>query len=86
MLTKQGSGKFLTREYAKLLEKADRDRTLLTDEEIAWLELPDSMGLGEHDPDRFRIETSPVDHRVGAAPRTRIIDIRERPECGDGDD
>lgn len=83
MLTKQGTGKFLTKEYADLFEKAVKDRTLLTAEELAWLELPDGIGLGQHDPDRFKIENSPVDHRVGAAPKTRRIDIRERPECGD---
>jgi hypothetical protein len=86
MLTKMGKGKTLTREYADLYAKGAEDRTQLSDEEIAWLELPDDVGLGEHDPRRFKVQSQPIDHRPGASPRNHTIDIRKRNACGDGDD
>lgn len=83
MLTKGNSGKYLTREYGRLLDKASKDRTKLSEEDLDWLDLPDDVGLGEHDPDRFKVRSDPVDPRTASS---RTIDIRKRNACGDGDD
>lgn len=83
MLTKGNSGKYLTREYQELYAKAVEDRTQLSDEDIAWLELPDDVGLGEHNPDNFKVRSDPVDPRTASA---KTLDIRKRNACGDGDD
>jgi len=80
MLTKANAGKYFTKEYHDLFQLGCKDRTQLSDEEIAWTELPANEGLGDHDDERWLIETQPTGSRQG---ETRMIDARAFPECGD---
>ena len=87
MLTKQNCGKYLTKEFHEMQEKGYIDRTQLTDEQIAWCELPADVGKGNLNPETFKIETQPIDHsEATGSPPITTYDIRTRPECGDKED
>lgn len=81
MLTKNGTGKYLTKEFHEKFALGVRDRDLLTAEEIVWAEIPSDMGYGKENPDTFKIQSQPIDSFTGS---TKTIDIRARKECGDG--
>lgn len=86
-LTKANSGKYLTKEYARLLEKASIDRTQMSQEELDWLEFPADQGLGEFNPDNFKIDSQPLDQGSPSGGRpSKRYDIRTRDGCREGDE
>ncbi len=80
MLTKDNTGKYLTKEYHDKFYKASIDRTRYTDDEISWLALPSDLGNGKENPDTWKIDTVPID---SFSKSSKKYDIRTRPECGD---
>lgn len=87
-LTSAGTGKYLSKRWNEMHEQALIDRTRFSAEELTWLEISASQGLGMYDKERFMIDAVPIDPHapIGPPRSTKRIDIRARDECGDGDD
>jgi len=78
MLTENGSGKYLSRDWQRKRAEAMVDRTRFSDSELAWLEIGENDGTGKLRKETYEVETQPVVSR-------RRHDVRERPECGGRD-
>ncbi len=80
VLTTQNSGKYLSKKWHEMREKAlTKGREGFTDEELEYLEVPDAPTVSPNDPEVFMIETDPVDPGDG---QVKKVDIRERPGKG----
>lgn len=79
MLTKDNSGKYLTKEFHDKFALGVRDRDLLTAEEIIWAEIPTNMGYGAEDKETFKIESQPIDTYTEA---THTLDLRALKDGG----
>lgn len=78
-MTKQNSGKYLSKEFERTLAKGVKDRDDLTAAEIAWVELADNEGLGRDDPDTFKQDMYPMDSGKpgsGNPVKRKKLDIR----------
>lgn len=78
VLSKQNSGKYLTREWHDKRERALKDRTLFTQEELDWLEIGPTEGLGRYRDTTYIQDTESVDGE-----KTGTRDIRKEPKIGE---
>jgi hypothetical protein len=85
VMTSAGTGKYLSKRWNKMHEEALIDRTRFSAEELTWLEITATQGLGMYDKERFVVDVIPIDQHapIGPPRTTKRIDIRQRPECGD---
>jgi hypothetical protein len=82
MLTENGSGKYLNRDWRRKRAQAMVDRDRFSDSELEWLEIAENDGTGKLRKETYEIETQPVVDLPYAATSRRRHDVRERPECG----
>ena len=59
--TTQDDGKYLTKTWQTMREKALLDQGDFTDEELEWLEVTDEPTIGAHYPKNFEVPYNPVD-------------------------
>ena len=74
MLTTANSGKYLTKRWNEMRERALVDRYQFTDDELAWLEVGADEGIvSPNNPETFAIQTQPIDPFT----ESRTIDMRK---------
>ena len=76
------TGKYLMEKWHTDRDKAIRDRSDFTDEELEWLDLdPDTLPpKGLDNPDLYKIDFDPLDPLTA---RGKKLDMRDDPEIGD---
>ena len=80
VLTSANSGKYLLKRWHEQRAEAMEDRTQFSQEELDWLEIGANDGLGEFNDDNFKTINQPIDPNAPfGPPKTRMIDIRQRP-------
>ena len=85
MLTENGSGKYLSRDWQRKRAQAMIDRRRFSDSELAWLEIGPNDGTGKLLKETYTVMTRPtVDYPYASAAQRRR-DVRDRPECGGRD-
>jgi len=85
MLTENGSGKYLSRDWQRKRAQAMIDRRRFTDSELAWLEVGPNDGTGKLLKETYTVQTQPVVDYPYASTSQRRRDVRDRPECGGRD-
>lgn len=85
MLTENGSGKYLSRDWQRKRAQAMIDRTRFSASELAWLEVGENDGTGKLRRETYGVMTQPVVDYPYAATSRRRHDVRDRPECGGRD-
>jgi hypothetical protein len=83
VLTKDNSGKYLTKEFHDKFAQGVIDRNTLTAQEIVWTGLPADLGNGKENPDNFKIQSQPIDTFTEA---TKTLDLRHLKDGGDRGD
>lgn len=69
----RNGGKYLMRKWHEQRQRALRDPSAFSNNELTWLEV-ERRDVSEHDPQTFVAETTPIDPLT----RPRRIDIRDR--------
>jgi hypothetical protein len=67
------SGKYLTKTWQEMRQRADQDPTQFTAQELAWLEITATpVPTGQLNPEMYQVEVQPLDTRG----EKKIVDIR----------
>ena len=85
MLTENGSGKYLSRDWQRKRAEAMIDRRRFSDSELAWLEIGANDGTGKLLKETYMVRTQPMVDYPYASMSQRRRDVRDRPECGGRD-
>jgi hypothetical protein len=78
MLSTANEGKWFTKKWNHERQRALIDRDEFDSDELAWLEIDSNEGQGAHDPDTWKVTTSPLDPETA----TTKYDARNRPRRG----
>ena len=65
ILNSRNAGKVLTDRYKRTLNEAYINKTRVSEEDYRWLEVPDSVGTGQYDPERHSWDQDTMSHDGG---------------------